>query len=88
MSEFWTHYWAYLSDLSHSAVEITNTIVIDILFLGTLVPFFRRVIRREHDKLDSEHGFTHNEDDLPIPYVLTASGRAKSAELSANEGSD
>lgn len=60
MSEFFEHYVEILSDPAHLAVELTLMLLVDILFLGMILPFMKRFldhrIRREHQKLDDEHG--------------------------------
>jgi hypothetical protein len=76
MNEFLHHYAEIMSDPAHFFAEISNTIIIDVLFLGLVWPLVKRVvdrrIRHEHLRIDAEHGVDHEmetqrlyEDSLP-----------------------
>jgi hypothetical protein len=58
-----------LTDPSH----IVSEFVWELTFLLLSVIIARWGIRREHRRLDAEHGFEHDEN-RPIPYTLTDKG--------------
>ena len=59
-----TEYWHILSDPSHLGAEVTFTFMVDVVFFGLMIPFFNKLInrkiRREHKRIDAEHGVEHN----------------------------
>jgi hypothetical protein len=65
MNEFLHHYAEIMSDPAHFFAEVSNTIIIDVLFLGLIWPVIKRLvdrrIRREHLRIDAEHGVDHDE---------------------------
>lgn len=76
MNEFLSHFMELVSDPAHLAFEVFTTLVMEVAILGFLWPLIRRSIRREHHRIDAEHGFTHDlaDPDEPIPYTLTERG--------------
>lgn len=60
MIEFLHHYGEIVSDPAHVAAELTFIVVIDGLILGLLAPLARRLVRREHNRLDREHGVVNH----------------------------
>ena len=73
MNEFLNHFMELVSDPAHLAFEVFTTIVMEVVILGFLWPVILHFIKREHRKIDTEHGFTHDGIDLdaPIPFTLT-----------------
>ena len=63
-------YWHILSDTAHLSVELTMTIVVDVLLLGLLWPAIRRYfnakLAAQHAQLDAEHGIHHHEDHIHL----------------------
>lgn len=55
-------YLEIITNPAHSMVEFTFILVIDGLFLGVVWPLFKRAVRREHQKIDIEHGVDHPEE--------------------------
>jgi hypothetical protein len=82
MTEFYDHFMELVTDPAHLAFEVFTTFVLEIVILGLLLPLIARRIRREHRKIDVEHGVDHNawffdtsdNPDLPINYVPTHRG--------------
>ena len=74
-------YWQLLTDPVHLSVEITITLLFDVLLLGllwpTIVRFVKRRLEASHRELDEEHGITHHPDTGAIQ---------RSTELSKDEG--
>ena len=64
MSEFWHEYLHIFLDPAHLSAEVTFTIMVDVLFLGLVLPFINKLInnkiRREHKRIDAEHGVKHD----------------------------
>ena len=73
VSEFLHEYMHIVSDPAHMLAEVTFMILIDLIFLGLVVPFFKRAVSKavdkrvlaEHAILDAEHGVTHP-GSLPV----------------------
>jgi ABC-type nickel/cobalt efflux system permease component RcnA len=67
---FVKEYWSILTDPAHFAVEVTITILLDVLLLGTIWPLVKTYVnaklQRQHDQLDAEHGIHHHEDHVHI----------------------
>ena len=54
MTNFLHEYLSILSNPAHMLVEVTNTILIDVIFVGMLWPLFRRAIKK-HDRKEHDH---------------------------------
>ena len=66
METFLHHYVEILSDPAHLAVEVTLMVLVDFVFLGDILPFVKRAVRRH----DSE---VHDVGREPfVPPVTTA----------------
>jgi hypothetical protein len=67
---FFKEYWSILSDPAHLAVEVTITLVLDVLLIGTVLPMAKTYVnyrlQRQHAELDAEHGIHHHEDHVHI----------------------
>lgn len=75
MGEVLNEYGHLMSDPAHLMAEFTLMLLVDVLFLGVLVPFFWPLIKRrlakivdarvaaEHKVIDAEHGVTHPDDE-------------------------
>ena len=65
---FFQAYWHILSDPAHVAVEITLTILLDVVLLGMFWPMLKTYVnsrlQRQHEQLDAEHGITHHGDHV------------------------
>jgi hypothetical protein len=65
---FLHEYWSILTDPAHVAVEITLTILLDVVLLGMLWPlikgYFNARLARQHELLDKEHGIVHHDDHV------------------------
>ena len=65
---FFQAYWHILSDPAHVAVEITLTILLDVVLLGMFWPMLKTYVNsrlaRQHEQLDAEHGITHHGDHV------------------------
>lgn len=61
MDHFLEAYLELMSNPAHLAVEGTFFLLIDIILLGIFVPLFKRMVRREHAKIDLEHNVDHPE---------------------------
>lgn len=63
-------YWHILSDPAHLMVEVTLTLVLDVVLLGMCWPIVRNYVnsrlQRQHDELDAEHGIAHHEDHVHL----------------------
>jgi hypothetical protein len=61
-------YWHILSDPAHLAVEVTLTILLDVVLLGMFWPMIKTYINsrlaRQHEQLDAEHGISHHGDHI------------------------
>ena len=61
-------YWHILSDPAHLMVEVTLTILIDVILLGVIWPLVRNFVReqlqRQHAELDAELGVVHHDDHV------------------------
>jgi hypothetical protein len=68
MDEFFHHYTEILTDPAHLAVEVTLMLLVDVLFLGLIWPFFKgyfeRKLAHQHQLLDAEHGIVHHADHV------------------------
>lgn len=49
METFLHHYVEILSDPAHLAVEVTLMVLVDFVFLGAILPFVKRAVRRHDD---------------------------------------
>ena len=56
MSGFLEHYLEIVASPAHLAAELTFIIVVDVVIVGILMPLLRRLVRREHNRIDAEHG--------------------------------
>jgi len=54
-------YFHIVSDPAHMLAEVTNMILVDVIFLGLIWPIVKKAIKREHLKIDREHGVEHTE---------------------------
>ncbi|MCL2542727.1 MAG: hypothetical protein FWE71_09765 [Nocardioidaceae bacterium] len=65
---FFQAYWHILSDPAHCAVEVTLTILLDVVMLGMLWPLVKGYVnsrlQRQHAELDKEHGISHHGDHV------------------------
>jgi hypothetical protein len=75
VSEFWAEILHIFTDPAHMVAEFAWESV----FLGLSLFIMNWRVRREHKRLDDEHGVEHlyDMDDNPIPYVLTDKGRRR-----------
>lgn len=68
MTHFFEEYLHILSDPAHLAAEVTFMIVIDLIGFGLVIPLLKRSItrslRREHARIDREHGIEHHDDHV------------------------
>jgi len=65
---FFQAYWHIFTDPAHFAVEVTLTLLLDVLLIGVLLPMAKTYVnsrlQRQHDELDAEHGIHHHEDHV------------------------
>lgn len=54
-----SEYLEIMSDPAHMAAEFTFTLIFDVLIVGIIWPLICRAIKREHLKIDREHGVKH-----------------------------
>lgn len=68
--DWFMRYWHILSDTAHLSVELTLTIVIDVLLLGLAWPAFKNFVNArleaQHAQLDQEHGIHHHDDHVHV----------------------
>lgn len=68
--DWFMRYWHILSDTAHLSVELTMTVVVDVLLLGLLWPairsYFNRKLAAQHAQLDAEHGIHHHDDHIHL----------------------
>jgi NhaP-type Na+/H+ or K+/H+ antiporter len=65
VSEFRTHFMELMTDPAHLAFEVATTIIFALLAQLVTWPVVARRIRREHTKIDAEHGIVdHNEPEV------------------------
>lgn len=81
MGEILHEYGHLMSDPAHLMAELTLMLLIDVLFLGVIVPFIWPIMKRrltnivdarvaaEHKVIDAEHGVTHPETTSELAEV-------------------
>lgn len=48
--------WDILTDPAHIGAEFISHVIYDVLLGLLALPLFRRYVKREHNKIDAEHG--------------------------------
>lgn len=66
MNQFLHEYMHILSDPAHLCVELTFVLLLDVLFMGLMVPFLKRVVFKEHLTIDAEHGVDHDNPNAGV----------------------
>jgi hypothetical protein len=67
MTTFLSEYAHIVTDLPHLAAEVTFMLVIDVLLLGCALPLVKKWCKREHAKIDAEHGVDHEQAIIHWP---------------------
>ena len=67
---FFQAYWHIFTDPAHFAVEVTLTLLLDVLLIGFLYPLVKSYVndrlQRQHAELDAEHGIHHHADHVHV----------------------
>lgn len=67
--------WDILTSPSHMGAEFVSHIIWDLVLALLLAPLFRRYIKREHKRIDDEHG-VDNHGRMRTDFTLTYSYHA------------